>query len=187
MKKLLAGWRYMWTCHWRWLSLFFIALSLILFFGFKMREEAERQERLNHLKSIAYEKSIFLSDAVGKGDIDAAKKHLDDGADVNLGVRTQKRPHSLRNNPLNVAIESRNNRRKKMVKLLLAHGADVNAENDRGWTPAESLYRTAIAMELLGASDEQKADNKEIASLLLQHGAETDSEFKHLFGKHGDQ
>jgi len=139
-----------------------------------MREGAKETERLHNLKSIAYEKSLFLSDAVGKGDIDAAKKHLDDGGDVNLG------------NPLNVAIESRNNRRKKMVKLLLAHGADVNAENDRGWTPAESLYRTAIATELLGASDEQKADNKEIASLLLQHGAETDSEFKHLFGKHGD-
>ena len=169
-----SGWRYMWICHWRWLSLFFIALSLILFFGFKMREGAKEVKRLQNLKNIAYEKSIFLSDAVGKGDIDAAKKHLDDGGDVNLG------------NPLNVAIESRNNRRKKMVKLLLAHGADVNAENDRGWTPAESLYRTAIAMELLGASEEQKADNKEIASLLLQHGAETDSEFKHLFGKHGD-
>ena len=160
MKKLLAA--------------MFVALSLLLFFGFKiitvLNEGAERQERLAYLKRQSY----MLFDAVGKGDIDAAKKHLNDGGDVNLG------------NPLNVAIESRNNRRKKMVKLLLAHGADVNAENDRGWTPAESLYRTAIAMELLGASDEQKADNKEIASLLLQHGAETDSEFKHLFGKHGD-
>ena len=75
-----------------------------------MREWAKETERLHNLKSIAYEKSIFLSDAVGKGDIDAAKKHLDDGGDVNLG------------NPLNVAIESRNNRRKKMVKLLLALG-----------------------------------------------------------------
>ena len=40
-----------------------------------MREGAKEVKRLHNLKNIAYEKSLFLSDAVGKGDIDAAKKH----------------------------------------------------------------------------------------------------------------
>ena len=108
-------------------------------------------------------------DAVDKGDIEAVKKHLADGADVNAG------------NPLNVAIESRSTGRKKMVGLLLEKGSDVNAKNNRGWTPAESLKRTAGAMMLVGATDEAKAANNEIAALLLQHGAKTDADFKHFF------
>ena len=108
-------------------------------------------------------------DAVDKGDIEAVKKHLADGADVNAG------------NPLNVAIESRSTVRKEIVELLLAKGADVNAKNDRGWTPAESLKRPAGAMMLVGATDEAKAANNEIAALLLQHGAKTDADFKHWF------
>ena len=97
-------------------------------------------------------------DAVAKGDIEAVKKHLADGADVNVG------------NPLNIAIESKSASRKEIVELLLAKGSDVNAKNNRGWTPAESLKRTAGAMMLVGATDEAEAANNEIASLLLQHG-----------------
>ena len=105
-----------------------------------------------------------ISYAIAKGDIEAVKKHLADGADVNVG------------NPLNVAIESRSTGRKEIVKLLLAKGSDVNAKNNRGWTPAESLKRTAGAMMLVGATDEMKAANSEIAALLLQHGAKTDAD-----------
>ena len=108
-------------------------------------------------------------DAVDKGDIEAVKKQLADGADVNAG------------NPLNVAIESRSTGRKEIVELLLAKGSDVNAKNNRGWTPAESLKRTVAAMMLVGATDEAKAANNEIAALLLQHGAKTDADFKHFF------
>jgi len=108
-------------------------------------------------------------DAVAKGDIEAVKKHLVDGADVNVG------------NPLNVAIESRSESRKEIVELLLEKGSDVNAKNNRGWTPSESLERTAGALMLLDATDEQKAANNEIAALLLQHGAKTDADFKHFF------
>ncbi len=108
-------------------------------------------------------------DAVATGDIEAVKKHLADGADVNTG------------NPLNIAIESKSASRKEIVEFLLAKGADVNAKNSRGWTPAESLKRTEGAMMLIGATPEQKADNIEIARLLLQHGAQTDADFKHFF------
>jgi len=110
-----------------------------------------------------------ISDAIAKGDIEAVKKHLADGADVNVG------------NPLNVAIESRSTGRKEIVELLLAKGSDVNAKNNRGWTPAESLKRIAGAMMLVGATDEMKAANSEIAALLLQHGAKTKPDFKHWF------
>ena len=92
-----------------------------------------------------------------------------DGADVDVG------------NPLNIAIESKSASRKEIVELLLAKGSDVNAKNNRGWTPAESLKRTAGAMMLVGATDEAKAANNEIAALLLQHGAKTDADFKHFF------
>mgnify|MGYP000930284860 CR=1 FL=1 len=64
-----------------------------------------------------------ISYAIAKGDIEAVKKHLADGADVNVG------------NPLNVAIESRSTGRKEIVKLLLAKGSDVNAKNKKGETP----------------------------------------------------
>ena len=114
-------------------------------------------------------------DAVAKGDIEAVKKHLADGADVNRADFTF-------GNPLHIAIESRyTNRREIVVELLLAKGADVNAKNSRGWTPAESLERTAAAMMLVGATPEQKAANNEIAGLLLQHGAQTDADFKQFF------
>ena len=110
-----------------------------------------------------------LIGAVYEGDIEAVKKHLAAGADVNFG------------NPLNIAIESRYENRREIVELLLAKGSDVNAKNDRGWTPAESLKRTAGAMMLVGATDEEIAANKEIAILLLQHGAKTEDDFKHWF------
>ena len=108
-------------------------------------------------------------DAVAKGDIEAVKKHLTDGADANVG------------NPLNVAIESRSAHRKEIIELLLAKGCDVNAKNNRGRTPAESLKGTAGVMMLVGATDEAKAANNEIAALLLQHGAQTDADFKPFF------
>ena len=116
-------------------------------------------------------------DAVAKGDIEAVKKHLAAGADVNGADVTF-------GNPLHIAIESRyTNRREIVVELLLANGADVTAKNSRGWTPAESLKRTEGAMRLIGTTPtpEQKADNIKIAKLLLQHGAQTDADFKHFF------
>jgi hypothetical protein len=53
-----------------------------------------------------------LIDEVAKGDIEAVKKHLADGADVNVG------------NPLNVAIESRSADCKEIVEFLLAKGCE---------------------------------------------------------------
>ena len=116
-----------------------------------------------------------LIGAVYEGDIEAVKKHLAAGADVNAADVTF-------GNPLHIAIESRyTNRREIVVELLLAKGADVNAKNSRGWTPAESLERTAGAMMLVGATNEELAANNEIAGLLLQHGAQTDADFKQFF------
>ncbi|MDB4391120.1 ankyrin repeat domain-containing protein [Akkermansiaceae bacterium] len=113
--------------------------------------------------------SNLLTSALRKGDIKAAKKHLDDGADVDKG------------NPLNIVIEARYEGRAEIVKLLLAKGSDVNRKNQRGWTPAESLKRTAGAMMFVGATDSQLAGNNEIASLLIQHGAKTGDNFKYWF------
>ena len=143
-----------------------ILLLLLLVVGCKKDEydlsmDAERPGSPAH-------GSPFI-DAVAKGDIEAVKKHLADGADVNVG------------NPLNYALESQAASRKEIVEFLLAKGADVNAKNSRGWTPAESLKTTEGAMLLIGATPEQKADNIAIARLLLQHGAQADADFKHFF------
>ena len=60
-------------------------------------------------------------DAVAKGDIEAVKKHLAAGADVNAADVTF-------GNPLHIAIESRyTNRREIVVELLLANGADLRS------------------------------------------------------------
>ena len=110
-----------------------------------------------------------LTIAVRNGNIDAVRRHLNDGVDVNIG------------NPLNIAIEAKYEGRVEIVKLLLAKGADINLENKRGWTPAESLKRTAGAMMLFGATDTQEAENTEIASILIQYGLKTDVDFESWF------
>ena len=115
------------------------------------------------------EKNNPLTIAVRNGNIDAVRRHLNDGVDVNIG------------NPLNIAIEAKYEGRVEIVKLLLAKGADINLENKRGWTPAESLKRTAGAMMLFGATDTQKAENNEIASILIQYGLKTDVDFESWF------
>ena len=59
---------------------------------------------------------------------------------------------------------------KTIVEILLAKGADVNADDVGGGTPdgAESLQRR----------DDYCAEHKEIADLLRKHGAKTGEELK---------
>jgi ankyrin repeat protein len=85
------------------------------------------------------------------GNIEAVKQHLDAGADVNAKTRTGRTP-------------LHNGDTKRIVELLIAKGANVNAlilsGSHQGKTPLDT------------------ADNKEIANLLRKHGGKTGAELK---------
>ena len=97
-------------------------------------------------------KNIFkgtLHKACDKGNIEAVKQHLADGANVNT-----KDKYGW--TPLRYAA----NGHKEIVRLLIAKGADVNAKTLRGWT---SLHGAAID------------GHKEVAELLIAAGTDRKS------------
>jgi len=93
--------------------------------------------------------------AAKAGHIEAVKKHLAEGADVNGrgGVFEGDTPllHAVMNS------------RKEIVELLITNGADVNAKDADGFTPLD----TAI-----------NSQHTETADLLRKHGAKTAEELK---------
>ena len=102
---------------------------------------------------------IPLWKAAIKGDIEAVKKHLAAGADVNA------KDDQFGGTPLHYAT---GRGRKEIVELLITEGADVNAklvsdDPHKGKTP-------------LNAANE--ANHPEIADLLRKHGGKTGEELK---------
>jgi len=107
--------------------------------------------------------SIF--NAADQGNIEAVKKHLADGVDVN---KKDKGGYT----PLHWAAFRGH---KEVAELLIAKGADVNTRNDRGWTPLDF----ALNVKNGGA----------IADFLRKHGAKTERELNDVLieaGKKGD-
>ncbi len=139
-------------------------------------------------------KNIFketLHKACFKGNIEAVKQFLADGADVNVKDKGGFTPLQW------ATIEGH----KEIAELLIDNGADVNAKNDSGSTPLHSAaslgYKEII--ELLIAKDadvnaevvsktryngrtpldEAIVDNEtEIADLIRKHGGKTGQELK---------
>jgi ankyrin repeat protein len=93
--------------------------------------------------------AISIHEAVGTGNIEAVKKHLAAGTDVNAndGGWT----------PLWYAADEGH---KEIVELLIAKGADVNAKNKGDVTP---LYGAA------------RSGRKEVAELLIAKGADVNA------------
>lgn len=88
-----------------------------------------------------------LEELVYKNDLDALKKEIQNGMDVNL-------QNKYGWTPLHMAIR-RN--RKEMVSYLLEQGADINKVDGVGWTPLMEAVMD---------------DMPELCELLLQKGAD---------------
>ena len=104
-------------------------------------------------------KKIFkgtLHKACDKGNIEAVKQHLADGADVNAEVGVGQTPLLL------AALGGH----KVIAELLIAKGADVNAKME--WAEVDSSEITAVQTPLDCA-----VDHPEIAALLRKHGGKT--------------
>ena len=120
------------------------------YYGFTALDEASRY---NHLKCVKLlqkygVKHGSIRNAVEFGDIDAVKEFLKAGENINEGL-AKGGP-----TPLHYAAQ---HDRKEIAELLIAKGADLNAERIGGQTP---LHKAA------------QHDRKEIAKLLITKGAD---------------
>ena len=104
--------------------------------------------RLTHIRLIE------LIEAIEKGDIEAVKQHLADGADVNA------KEGEWGYTPLHSAVAEGH---KEVAELLIANGADVNSMLKFGSTPLD----LAISFKV-----------PELADLLRKHGGKTKKELK---------
>jgi ankyrin repeat protein len=122
-----------------------------------------------------------LFDAVRKGDIEAVRKHLGAGADVNT---KDEDGYTL----LTVAVAYGS---KEIVELLIFNGVDVNAKNDGGSTPLNIAtaqgHKEIVELLILNGVDvnafdpqvrEKSIEIYEVADILRKHGGNTGEELK---------
>ena len=122
-----------------------------------------------------------LFDAVKKGDIEALRKHLGAGADVNT---KDDDGYTL----LTVAVAYGS---KGIVELLIFNGVDVNAKNDGGSTPLNIAtaqgHKETVELLIFNGVDvnafdpqvrEKSIETHEVADILRKHGGKTGEELK---------
>ena len=122
-----------------------------------------------------------LFDAVKKGDIEAVRKHLDAGADVNT---KDEDGYTL----LTVAVAYGS---KEIVELLIFNGVDVNAKNDGGSTPLNIAtaqgHKEIVELLIFNGVDvnafdpqvrEKSIEIYEVADILRKHGGKRGEELK---------
>ena len=123
---------------------------------------------------------IALSKASRTGNISEVKKHLAAGADVN-----EKAMNWNGYTPLHLAASMKGN--KEIVELLIAKGADVNANSESGSTPLHGAYNGEIVELLITKGSNVNVRNgvgqtplllavifgqKEIVKILVAKGAD---------------
>jgi len=135
-----------------------------------------------------------LHDAASNGDLAGVQAELDKGVDVDEGDDSW--PEMT---PLHYAVGEGHT---KVVELLIANGADVNAKDEEGWTPLHlaAYWGGKDIVELLIAegadlnaknnwigtpldiatNPENPIDTAETADLIRKHGGKTSKELKDL-------
>ena len=103
--------------------------------------------------------AISIWDAARAGDIEVVREHVASGTELN----GRDGSNSLKQTPLHCAVEST---QMAVVELLLAKGADINAEREDGLTALDIVLKADP-----NASDEDRALRKTIASILVRNGA----------------
>ena len=130
---------------------------------------------------------ISIHEAVEKGNVEAVKRYLNAGGDLEAKGGGGKRT------PLHgAAIEGH----KEIAELLIAEGADVNAKDDDGWTPlfvaVGDGYKKIIELLIANGADVNAKDDvgdtpldmaigleqPETVALLRKHGGKTGEELK---------
>ncbi|HMV41400.1 MAG TPA: ankyrin repeat domain-containing protein [Leptospiraceae bacterium] len=135
------------------LQIFIILLSILTFSTFANDFENETED---------------LLEACVKGNIKSARHHLENGASVNARANSGRTPGRT---PIMWAAARG---KKELVKLLIDHGAEVNAKDDwkgnmtkpdgtEGWTA------------LLFAAD---SDHEEVVKILIEKGADVNIKTK---------
>ena len=124
-----------------------------------------------------------IHDAAHTGNIEAVKKHLASGADLNT-------KDSEGGTPLHHAAW---NGHKEVAELLIEKGANVNAKSDVDETPLDWAKMVTTSIRIKSVSDKISADKmkkwkllqkqrddskKETADLLRKHGGKTGEELK---------
>ena len=126
--------------------------------------------------------SVDIHEAARTGNIEAVKRHLATGADVNA-----KRGDGR--TPLHFAVA---NDHKEVAALLIAKGADVNAEDSSIWTPLRNAaykgHKEIVELLIAEGADVNAKDQKgktpldtaygQTADLLRKHGGKTGEELE---------
>ena len=145
----------------------------------------------------------LLLEAILKGEIEAIKQHLADGADVNAKDEEGFTPlhYAMTVGRSILHRDMQGTVLKEIAEQLIANGADVNAKDDRGRTPLHwAAYdgRNEIAELLITAGADvnaklvsdgphkgktplnaaNEANHPEVADLLRKHGGKTGAELK---------